>query len=653
MRKMYVGLILAVLTCSAMVEAQESEAVTTYLEEVDAWVTTDTARILAFIDSNNAVTTETIKNSKYWDEVKDDLTALLGIDYTGNPQLDNTGRIYFEMRITGESPHLFYMDGPMGWPHQLTPNHWAEEGYTISGYNVHPSGNFLLVSMNKHGDEMHDIWLFSRDGTFRPLLVDRQVRYGNPIFDPDNAHQFYLYKNPKGGAITLARYDMMTDELDSIYTEPGWNIPVDYRQGKILFVRWFSFSASQLAMYDVTTGAVTDLSDTALFWGAAFTPDGRVATLTSARSSEDEFMKMCLLDPASPKEFTVLYDPRKYEIDNYAMSEEAGIIYVLLNREGYSEIVGIDLSGRMVPAPELEIGVINELAVDDSGKLAFSFSSPKMPPTIYHFDPADRPVTTATDIATFGFDFSTVSVDVIEYPSEDGTMIPALLYTPRDAQKNGSNPAIINYHGGPPSQSRPMFQRNIAFALSRGFVLMFPNVRGSSGYGPEWEKADNLEDANDATPRSNPTLTNFTMVGSDSSSKGCTFRRGTSVTLKNSIITNAGAGEGIAHDTVETVEYKGIVLDNTAASTVMTPDGTADNTGFKGVYTDSAGDDWNDDPDDGDYPVDYVPLDIINPSLGGATPDTATSDYIGAVDYTTVTDNDNAWYSGWIQQDIN
>ncbi len=173
------------------------------------------------------------------------------------------------------------------------------------------------------------------------------------------------------------------------------------------------------------------------------------------------------------------------------------------------------------------------------------------------------------------------------------------------------------------------------------------------GTGDRLIEADNLEDANDATPRSNPTLTNFTMVGSDSSSKGCTFRRGTSVTLKNSIITNAGAGEGIAHDTVETVEYKGIVLDNTAASTVMTPDGTADNTGFKGVYTDTTGDDWNDDPDDGDYPVDYVPLDIINPSLGGATPDTATSDYIGAVDYNTVTDNDNAWYSGWIQQDIN
>jgi dipeptidyl aminopeptidase/acylaminoacyl peptidase len=52
---------------------------------------------------------------------------------------------------------------------------------------------------------------------------------------------------------------------------------------------------------------------------------------------------------------------------------------------------------------------------------------------------------------------------------------------------------VVSYHGGPPSQSRPYFQRNIAFALSRGLIMLFPNVRGSSGYGPAWEQADNLE----------------------------------------------------------------------------------------------------------------------------------------------------------------
>ena len=72
-------------------------------------------------------------------------------------------------------------------------------------------------------------------------------------------------------------------------------------------------------------------------------------------------------------------------------------------------------------------------------------------------------------------------------------MIPALLYVPEGAARDGSNPCIVNYHGGPSGQSLPAFQRNIAFALGRGVVFCFPNVRGSTGYGPAWERADNLE----------------------------------------------------------------------------------------------------------------------------------------------------------------
>ena len=72
-------------------------------------------------------------------------------------------------------------------------------------------------------------------------------------------------------------------------------------------------------------------------------------------------------------------------------------------------------------------------------------------------------------------------------------MIPAFIYMPEMAKKDGTNPAIVDYHGGPAGQSRPYFSRNMAFALGNGFIYMLPNVRGSSGYGPAYEQADNLE----------------------------------------------------------------------------------------------------------------------------------------------------------------
>jgi len=137
--------------------------------------------------------------------------------------------------------------------------------------------------------------------------------------------------------------------------------------------------------------------------------------------------------------------------------------------------------------------VINSISGNDGGDIIYSFSSPRTPPNAFTFRIGENTVDQVTSVATFGFDFTRVNVEVIRYKSSDGLDIPALLYTPANAKKDGNNPAIIVYHGGPPSQSRPYFQRNIAYALSKDFVLLFPNVRGSTGYGPAYQEMDDLE----------------------------------------------------------------------------------------------------------------------------------------------------------------
>ncbi|MBD3401661.1 alpha/beta fold hydrolase, partial [candidate division GN15 bacterium] len=493
--RLFLTLIMTVVLCASVL-AQAPGRVDQILEQIDPWVTTDTAKIMEFIDSANAVTTEKLESSPHWESTMRDLSFLLGIDYIGSPQIDNTGRIYFVMRITGEAEALFYIDEPMSWPHQLTPNNWSEEGLTISGFNVHPSGDFLLVSTNKHGDEMHDIWHFTRDGKFKQLLESRSTRYAGTIFNEQNPDEFWLYIDNMR-EMHIGKYTISTQTLDTIYSEAGAFYPIDVHDEQMVFVRWMSFSESQLAMLDLSTNDVTDLTDITLVWGAGFTKDGRLVVLTSAESTEDEFMKLCLLDPATPKEFSVLYDPGM-ETDGYMVLEEQGVVVMSLNNDSYSQLAAIDLEGNPVQIPQLEIGVLggqsaSDMAANDSGDVVLSFSSPKQAPTAFTFSLGDSEMQQIGEVSTFGFDFSNVNVEVIRYPSEEGWDIPALLYTPKDVAKDGTNPAIISYHGGPPSQSRPVFQRNIAFALSQGFVVMFPNVRGSTGYGPAYERADNLE----------------------------------------------------------------------------------------------------------------------------------------------------------------
>src|SRR5207249_3239736 len=56
----------------------------------------------------------------------------------------------------------------------------------------------------------------------------------------------------------------------------------------------------------------------------------------------------------------------------------------------------------------------------------------------------------------------------------------------------GRRPVLINIHGGPESQSRPVFQaRNNYFLDELGVAIVYPNVRGSAGYGKTFLTLDN------------------------------------------------------------------------------------------------------------------------------------------------------------------
>jgi dipeptidyl aminopeptidase/acylaminoacyl peptidase len=66
-------------------------------------------------------------------------------------------------------------------------------------------------------------------------------------------------------------------------------------------------------------------------------------------------------------------------------------------------------------------------------------------------------------------------------------MIPAWLYRPKGA---GRFPVVLSIHGGPESQERPRYNYNglYQYLLSRGFGILAPNIRGSTGYGISYQK---------------------------------------------------------------------------------------------------------------------------------------------------------------------
>ncbi|RZT55031.1 dipeptidyl aminopeptidase/acylaminoacyl peptidase [Sphingomonas sp. BK036] len=74
------------------------------------------------------------------------------------------------------------------------------------------------------------------------------------------------------------------------------------------------------------------------------------------------------------------------------------------------------------------------------------------------------------------------SVQAITYPAQDGTMIPAYLTMPATGATKGLR-AIVMPHGGPSARDEWGFDWLAQFYAARGYAVIQPNYRGSSGYG--------------------------------------------------------------------------------------------------------------------------------------------------------------------------
>ncbi|MFB6243519.1 MAG: alpha/beta hydrolase family protein, partial [Halobaculum sp.] len=83
--------------------------------------------------------------------------------------------------------------------------------------------------------------------------------------------------------------------------------------------------------------------------------------------------------------------------------------------------------------------------------------------------------------------------ETIHYETFDGREIPAYWTLPAGVDETDTVPVIVDIHGGPEHQRRPWFYPTKQFFLDRGFAVLEPNVRGSSGYGAAYSHLDDVE----------------------------------------------------------------------------------------------------------------------------------------------------------------
>ena len=276
----------------------------------------------------------------------------------------------------------------------------------------------------------------------------------------------------------------------------GWG-PADWSpdDSRLAVFEYLSVSESYIWLVDVATGAKTLATpkgaEPVAYGGARFTADGKGLYVTTDR--ESEFQRLAHLDLATGKH-SYLTSHISWDVDSFALSPDGKTIAFVTNEDGLGVLHLLDTAtGREKPAPKLPVGLVSGLEWHENGRdLGLNLSSARAPADVYSIDVATGKLERWTESETAGLNAAAFSEpELVRWKSFDGRTISGFLYKP-NPRFTGPRPVIVNIHGGPEGQSRPGFQGRTNFLLEElGVAVLYPNVRGSTGFGKSFVKLDN------------------------------------------------------------------------------------------------------------------------------------------------------------------
>jgi len=183
-----------------------------------------------------------------------------------------------------------------------------------------------------------------------------------------------------------------------------------------------------------------------------------------------------------------------WDVESVELSRDGRYLISSRNVDGYSDLLLFNGRGMRIPGPELPRGLYGGFEFSPDGRrLAFTFAGPDRNSDIWTLDLPDGEPRRLTRSSTAGIPPRTFRrPSLLRYPTFDGREVPALFYEPEGGGGPGDVPVVVNVHGGPESQSRPLFAPVTQYLLSRGYGVFFPNVRGSTGYGKTYTHLDDV-----------------------------------------------------------------------------------------------------------------------------------------------------------------
>ena len=395
-----------------------------------------------------------------------------------------------------------------------------------------PDGNWIAFTSNRK-DNRNNLYVLSLNGGEAEPLTDGKSGVINFAWSPDGRSIAFTMTDPKtedeekndkgrndwrwiDENVKLARLYVLSIQKDANgKREPRKLTSENYQVedfdwssdgSRIAFGHVKSpgandWTTSDVSIVEVASGKVSVLANSpAAEASPLYSPDGKWIAVQASdappRWAQSGIIEIFPASGGQPKALVTSFDAQPGVA---GWSSDGKRIYFSEPKGTGTQIYSFDVAANRIDEIKVTPAVIGAFSLNSSGStFAFTKQTPDTPADIYVASVTDF---TPVQISTVNAGMTIPPMgrtEVISWKSKDGKQIEGLLTYPVGYQAGQKVPTILNIHGGPAGVFQQTFIGGrgvypLATFSSRGYAILRPNPRGSSGYGTDFRRA-NLKD---------------------------------------------------------------------------------------------------------------------------------------------------------------